>query len=196
MPRVVDREARRAEAVDALLDLIADEGIAAATSRSLAHRLGMSNGALWRYFRDKDHLLSTAYRTVVERTNLRAEAALEGLDGVRAVQTLVTQLLPLDKTSQKEARVVVNFWGSAATNASASSGLGRPELAEWGARITTLLLAAIDAGELRTDTPVPVVATMLLSYTVSAQVEFVFQGRDAHPDISRPVSDLLDAFRA
>lgn len=196
MPRFVDHDLRRTEAIEALLDLIVDEGISAVTSRSLAHRLGLSNGALWRYFQDKDELLASAYRTVVDRTNQRVETSLSSLDGIDAVHALMQELLPVNETTRNEARIVVNFWGSSATRAPGTNTAGRPELRDWEQRICALLARSIEAGELRENTPVEVLATMFVAYAVDAQVEFVFNTAIEADAISQPVTALLDSFRS
>lgn len=194
MPKVVDHSQRRAEIIEALLVLIAEQGISAVTSRTLADHLGVSNGALWRYFAGKDELLTAAYRTVVEHTNRRASAEMAGHSGVAQVEALVDSLLPLNATSKLEARVVVSFWGLAATNPAGSPG--RPEVEEWGRLVDGLLRSAVTSGDLRLDTPTGVLTTMLLSYVTNAQLEYVFRGDSVTAGMARPIHDLLDAFRA
>ena len=194
MPKIVDHAQRRAEIIDATLTLIAAEGVTAVTSRGLAKHLGISNGALWRYFDDKADLLAAAYRTVVTNTNKRAAAALEGAHGAEAVLAFVQALLPLTDIAGQEAKVVVGFWGLAAADRAASS-LGRPELQEWDKQIEVLLHRARQAGEVRNETPVRALTTMLLSYVVNTQVEYVFQGPEITRNILQPVAEILQTFR-
>lgn len=193
MPKIVDHAERRAEVVEGLLDLIAREGYSAVTSRSLARHLGVSNGTLWRYFRDKEELLESAYRAVVEQTNARADGALEGLRGLAAVRALMDALLPLTPVSQREARVVVSFWG-AAVAAVPAPGSTRAELIDWEARLQAMLEQAVADGELVPDAPVALITTMLLSYTVNAQIELVFKGEPATLGMADAIDRILAQF--
>lgn len=193
MPKIVDHAERRAEVVEVLLDLIAQEGYAAVSSRSLAKRLGVSNGALWRYFRDKEELLEAAYRAVVEQTNARAQELLSGLRGLAAVRVLIDALLPLTPISQREARVVVSFWGACVAT-TPIPGSGRAELLDWERSLSGMLQQAVADGELDEDAPIQLMTTMLLSYTVNAQLEFVFQGAEATRGMAATVERFLLRF--
>lgn len=194
MPKIVDHAQRRTEIVDGFLTLIAKEGMANATSRSLADHLGVSNGALWRYFVDKNDLLTEANERVVENTTRRAMKALEGLHGVHAAFTLVESLLPLTPVGKDEARIVVGFWGLAASDHVAEI-VGRPELVEWGALLRGYLDEAVAAHELSPQAPLDAMVTLLIAHIANTQVEFVFRGDPVTAGMTAPVSQLLDAFR-
>lgn len=56
-------EARKVELIDAALEIIGTQGIAALSTRSLASRVGLSSGAIFRHFATLDALLEA----VVER---------------------------------------------------------------------------------------------------------------------------------
>ncbi|WP_051207995.1 TetR/AcrR family transcriptional regulator [Propionicicella superfundia] len=194
MPKIVDYAQRRSEIVDGFLTLIAKEGLANATSRSLADHLGVSNGALWRYFSDKNDLLTEANEKVIENTHKRALEALADVRGVEAVVTLVEALLPLTPISKDEARIVVGFWGLASSSLSVER-VGRPELVEWGGMLRSLLDEAVSLGELSPDAPLDALAAMFMAQVVNAQIEFVFKGDLGTDDMAAPVRALLDAFR-
>lgn len=57
-------EVRQAELIDAALHIIATEGIAALSTRSLAERVGLSSGALFRHFASLDALLAAVVARV------------------------------------------------------------------------------------------------------------------------------------
>lgn len=195
MPKIVDHVERRAEAVEVLLDLIAEEGVAAVSSRTLARRMGMSNGALWRYFRNKDELLTLAYRSIVEETNRRAATALRGRRGLTAVWALVHELLPLEPASQREARVVVGFWGASVVTANVG-GAGWQDLTDWEGGLLAMLRQAVDDGELVASAPVELLATLIVSYSVNAQIHYVIRGSEATDSMVPTLEALVGAFRA
>lgn len=194
MPKVVDHAQRRSEIVDALLDLIAQEGMGAATSRSLANHLGVSNGALWRYFKDKDDLLAATYQTVLDKSNLRVVRAISGRSGVDAVLAMLETFFPLTPELQDEAKVVLAFWGVAAMN-SVQATHGNPEMVEWSDEFAILLNEAIEAGELRPDTPAEALGNILMSVGTNAQVDYVFRGDNGAGRMAE-VRQLIDTFRS
>ncbi|PKQ31767.1 MAG: TetR family transcriptional regulator [Actinobacteria bacterium HGW-Actinobacteria-2] len=193
MPKVVDHAQRRRDIVDALLELIASEGMAAATSRSLASHLGVSNGALWRYFKDKDDLLGATYQTVLDKSNQRVAEAIAGRSGIDAVLAMIETFFPLTPELQDEAKVVLAFWGVAAMNPTQASH-GNPEMVQWSDEFASLLAEAVAAGELRPDTPVAALGAILLSVATNAQVEYVFQNEDGAARMA-DVRRLLESFR-
>lgn len=58
-------EERRVEIADAALKVIADKGIAAFTMEQLSREIGLSSGSLFRHFRSKEEILSTAVERAV-----------------------------------------------------------------------------------------------------------------------------------
>ncbi|PVA11200.1 TetR family transcriptional regulator [Pelagivirga sediminicola] len=59
--RRIGPDQRRDAMIDAMLSLIAEEGMAAATTRAVAARAGVTPGLIRHYFDSKDALLSAAY---------------------------------------------------------------------------------------------------------------------------------------
>jgi TetR/AcrR family transcriptional regulator, transcriptional repressor of bet genes len=60
--RRIGPDQRREAMIDAMLALIAEEGLAAATTRAVAARAGVTPGLIRHYFDSKDALLSAAYQ--------------------------------------------------------------------------------------------------------------------------------------
>lgn len=195
MPKVVDHSVRRAEIVAGFIDLVARNGMAQATSRALADHLGMSNGALWRYFVDKNDLLAETTATVVERTNRRAAVMLAGKDGAEAAVTMVEALLPLEPVSQDEARIVVGFWGLSALDPRAEQP-GRPEVDAWAAFISAALTQAVRSGELVADTPIEALAGLFMSHAVNTQIDYVFSGTINRESALNPIREVLNTYLA
>lgn len=72
---------RRQALIAATFDVIADEGISAATTRNVAERAGVTPGLIRHYFRTKDHLLAAAYQQHLAQMDL---AMAEGQAMARA----------------------------------------------------------------------------------------------------------------
>ena len=105
MPKIVDAEARRAEVVEAVLRIIAVDGLERASLREVADEAGLAVGSVRHYFAGSEELLSYSFAAVVDGIILRLADALARMHdetpGTRehhdAVLTLLGELLPLDE---------------------------------------------------------------------------------------------------
>lgn len=172
MPKIVDREGRRREIVDAYLALVAREGVAAATTRRLAQELGVATGALWHYFKGFDEVLQRAFERIFEATNARIDSAVADREGLDALCAMLEQIHPLDKTTGDEANVVVSFWGRVPFHAGMASFQAEVERA-WHRAYELRLDEAVVRGELREDAPTRDLADALLTLMSGAQIEYV-----------------------
>lgn len=98
MPKVVDHEAKRQELVDALLRVVAREGIDAVSVRSVAAEAGCSIRPVQYYFADKAELLAAAHARVSERMGALVTDAVRALGDQppprAVVRTIVHSFLP------------------------------------------------------------------------------------------------------
>lgn len=65
--RRAPEDERRAELIEATLQVIADEGLLGATVRNIAARTEVTAGLIRHYFAGKDELIHEAYRVLVQR---------------------------------------------------------------------------------------------------------------------------------
>lgn len=113
MPRMVDRDVRRAELIAATWQIIIRDGFEGVTLRRVAAEIGYSNGSTRHFFSSKAELLSAAFQLAAESTITRATAAAEGLRGIAALRAWCLEIMPLDAEKVDEARVVLAFWEDA-----------------------------------------------------------------------------------
>lgn len=113
MPKIVDHDARRRELLDAVVRVIAENGMEAATTRALARETGWSTGALAHYFSGKADILASALEYSHERIKARWAHDLAGLHGMAALRRLLLDNLPLDETRRVETRLEMVFWSQA-----------------------------------------------------------------------------------
>lgn len=194
MPKIVDHDLRRAEIVAGFIDLVGQVGLANATSRALADHMGVSNGALWRYFIDKNDLLAAVTAAIVANTNERASLMLADKCGIEAAITMIEALLPLDHVSQDEAQIVVGHWGLSAMDSSTQRG-GRFDVEQWGSSVEAFLTQAVQRGELVSTTPVSALSQLLMAHAVNEQIDYVFTGTIDRDRALAPVRQVLDTFR-
>jgi len=117
VPRLADHDARRAAIVEGLWRVIRGLGIDAVSVRSVAAETGISPTALRYYFATQDELLETAMRGVVDRVSARVRPLRHALHSRNAVQALLTELLPLDRTRREEQEIYLAFVVRAQTSA-------------------------------------------------------------------------------
>jgi len=123
VPKIVDAEARRQDVVEAVLRIIAVDGLERASLREVADEAGLAVGSVRHYFAGSDELLAYSFGTVVNRIvgRLKAHlpavaAAAPGSPGQRAaVLTLLGGLLPLDEDRALETCAWMAFKNAART---------------------------------------------------------------------------------
>ncbi|UEL27459.1 TetR/AcrR family transcriptional regulator [Pseudarthrobacter sp. L1SW] len=121
MPKIVDAETRRQDVVEAVLRIIAGDGLERASLREVADEAGLAVGSVRHYFAGSEELLSYSFATVVDRIVRRlgmslpaVHEAVPGSDGHRgAVLTLLCGILPLDEQRALEACAWMAFKNAA-----------------------------------------------------------------------------------
>lgn len=108
MPRQVDHQERRRTIAEAVVWLVATQGIEAASLRAVAAKAGVSMGAVQHYFTTRDEMLLFA----LEYGNSLLPARLQDLLAERqpatlrdSLRLLVTLLLPVDAERRTGARL-------------------------------------------------------------------------------------------
>ncbi|TNB71268.1 TetR family transcriptional regulator [Arthrobacter sp. BB-1] len=121
MPKIVDAETRRQDVVEAVLRIIAGDGLERASLREVADEAGLAVGSVRHYFAGSEELLSYSFATVVDRIVRRlgmslpaVHEAVPGSDEHRgAVLTLLCGILPLDEQRALEACAWMAFKNAA-----------------------------------------------------------------------------------
>jgi AcrR family transcriptional regulator len=118
MPKIVDIESRRAAFVAASLDVIAAEGLGAATMRRIAARAGVTTGAITHYFENREALLIEAVTAAHYAAGARMKDAAERRSAAAdRLEAVVLEALPLDPVRLREWRVWSEFRGALPGNA-------------------------------------------------------------------------------
>ncbi len=139
MPKSVDAELRRREFVEASADLVATEGLGAATMRRVAERAGCTTGSLTHYFANRDELLIATLRHVHTSASTRMERALDDeIDPVVRLERVLIEALPMTRSSLVEWRVWLAFWSVAMDDAALTDENAR-RYREWRTLVERLL---------------------------------------------------------
>ena len=114
MPKIVDVEGRRTELAEAVWRVILRDGFDRASVRNVAREAGLSMGSLRHYFASQTELLAFAMRLVTQRVRGRVEALdLSSSGPRRAVELMLSEVLPLDAERRAEAEVWLALTGKA-----------------------------------------------------------------------------------
>lgn len=154
--------ARRAQILDAALEIFAAQGFAATSTRQIAQRLGISEGLLFHYFPTKLALLQAlAARRHDSALAGLAGGASEGKEPDLPGRTLEEQMTHLALTiltlMRQDAPLLTLLLAESLTNA--ETGAASVVMMESDAQgVERLLQAQVAAGALRSDLPVPVLA--------------------------------------
>ncbi|GAB2598173.1 HTH-type transcriptional regulator PksA [Paractinoplanes abujensis] len=120
MPKIVDHTARRQELAAAVGRVIARDGVADVSIRSVAAESGWSSGALRHYFKTRGELLAFACEQVIDQVTERVERKQLPDDVWEAVMAVLLETIPVDEARKAEAEIAFSFL---------ALGLGDPALA-------------------------------------------------------------------
>jgi AcrR family transcriptional regulator len=107
----VDHEERRERIAEVAIELIAREGLEAATLRRIAAEMGASIRVITHYFADKDALLFSIYHAMAVQGQDRIAEAIAA-DPADLVAGLVA-MTAIDESAFQRWRVYVSFWDRA-----------------------------------------------------------------------------------
>lgn len=182
-----ESERRRRSILDAARACFGELGYARATVAAIAERAGVSNGLLYQFFRNKEHLLEVVLeevirdwvRAMVPREGAREHAAAAALEGMfrRSVEfcrnnPLLPALLSRDRALQLQ-RIQL---------------AGGDRVQAHRDLVASILHEGIASGEFRSDLDVPAVADVI------CQLQADYSGRAYRHDPEYPDSpELIDA---
>jgi AcrR family transcriptional regulator len=109
MPKTVDREEQRRQIGAALLRLVAERGLDEVSVRTVAAETGRSPGAVQKYFRTKDEMLTFAAELAGERIERRMAEVNTALPLRQALRDLILTTLPVDAERRAEATAQLAF---------------------------------------------------------------------------------------
>ena len=101
---------------DAAVQLIAEQGLEAATVRRVASRAGVSPGLVQHHYPTKQAMLLAAMATVEAAVQQRLRTLDQNDPASVQLQNLIPQILPLDAARAAEARVWLAFTARAAVD--------------------------------------------------------------------------------
>lgn len=182
-------EVRGAHVLRAVVDVIAERGLEAATMRNVAAAAKISLAQVQYYFHSKDELVAAAFQHVTELFDLKlATVDLSGSPR-RVLRQALELWLPIDDSRARDARVWLAFSAAAATSP-ALKEIAAATDNELRIAFARLLDAAAAEGELPEVTDTETEAALLLAVVDGLVVQGLALPEDLRP---RFLSDSLDA---
>ncbi|GAA2859108.1 transcriptional regulator [Actinoplanes cyaneus] len=121
MPKTVDHDQRRRELAAAVQRVIARDGVAEVSIRTVAAESGWSSGALRHYFATRDELLVFACEQVIEQVTARIRAMPMDGSAHDVARRVLLETMPADPERHTEAAIAFGFL---------ALGLGDPKIAQ------------------------------------------------------------------
>ncbi|AEV82097.1 TetR family transcriptional regulator [Actinoplanes sp. SE50] len=109
MPKIVDHDARRRELAGAVQRVIARDGVAQVSIRTVAAESGWSSGALRHYFATRDELLAFACEQMIEQVTERIVAMPTDGPTPAVVRRILLETMPVDEQRYTEAAIGFAF---------------------------------------------------------------------------------------
>lgn len=173
--RAKSKERNRLKILDSATQLFRERGFEAATLRDIARGAGLSTGALFANFTDKNEI----FLTVIESENVRVVSAMREAhdDKLDLVCRLHKQLLRGYEVAQKNARLILSAfvmkWSQGASNVN--------DVARMSDMIRFVLLDTLKAAQARTELPQKAeldCASLILEDLCFANMRRAFQASD------------------
>ena len=199
MPRVDETylDARRREILAAAHRCFARNGFQETTMRDVAEEVGLSVGALYRYFDGKKGLIEALAgwggfqkRSLIEE--LEPAAGIEGLAAL--VARLLASLTDPDE-ADRAVRFDVRMWGEALGRAELEPTV-RDSLAQFRGLVADYVAGAQASGRVRDDLDADTVARLLLSLLTGLELQLAFEPGLDREAYERGVRTLLTALHA
>ncbi|QIK46468.1 TetR family transcriptional regulator C-terminal domain-containing protein [Gordonia hongkongensis] len=105
MPKLIDRDGRRAEIAEALWRIVLREGASGVSVREVAAEANISVGSLRHVFGDKEELLEFSMRLIYERVAVRIRRHDRIRNPLRWAEAVLSEVLPLDDERRVEMHV-------------------------------------------------------------------------------------------
>lgn len=111
-PRIVDKEAKKNQIIQAALQVFAKNGIAKSKMIDIANAAGMGKGTIYEYFRSKEEIFAEAYNTFFADMKESLITHIAEVDDPVEKLNLLSNLSFsfLDSESRDFAAVMMDFW--------------------------------------------------------------------------------------
>jgi len=112
MPRIIDKEAKKAEILQAAMKVFSRQGVVKTKMIDIAKAAGIGKGTIYEYFRSKEDIFAEAYNSVFKSMETSLINTVESLDDpVEKLNSLVELSLKHFVTESRDfIGIMMDFW--------------------------------------------------------------------------------------
>ena len=183
MPKIIDHDERRQQIAQAVLSVVARDGVSGVTMREVALEAGWSTGVLNHYYENKRALLVGGLRQASHDSGKNMIRALRSKHGTDQIRAVLEEGMPLDTRRAAMCRIFFFFWAEGISD----DGFGS-ELASyydsWRGLVHSALDQAIEEGHLQL-VDSQRLAEMLVALADGVSIQTMFDPIAMSPDRAR-----------
>jgi len=153
-------EQRRAGTVEAVIELASEQNPDEITTTAIAKRMGLSQGALFRHFPNKDAILQAVLSWVSERLLGRIDKAVKGKAALEALEAAF--MTHIDFVAEHPGAPRMLFGELQRAKVTPAKKMARTLIASYGERIEAIIEQGQAEGELDAELDCKAAATMFI----------------------------------
>jgi len=155
------KETRRASTIETVIELASEQNPEEITTTAIARRMGLSQGALFRHFPNKEAILKSVIEWVAERLLTRVDkAAAEANTPLQALEAVFMAHIDFVASHPGVPRML--FGELQRAKVTPAKLMARTLIANYGQRIETIIEQGKAKGELDADLDTKAAATMFI----------------------------------
>ena len=121
MPKVVDKEAKKLEILNAAIKVFAKNGVVKTKMAEIAQAAGIGKGTIYEYYRSKEEIFHEAFIQILASMQKAISQALEKtVDPIEKIKLLIdTCLVKFVDESEDFVEIMMDFWAEGVRNKNA-----------------------------------------------------------------------------
>ncbi len=118
MPRIIDKEAKKARILQAAMQVFAEKGVAKTKMTDIALAAGIGKGTIYEYFRSKEEIFAEAFNAVTQQTLFHLQQVVqEPGDAVNKLHRLLEiSLAEFIEQGEHFLEIMMDFWAEGVRN--------------------------------------------------------------------------------
>ena len=190
--RHLPAEERRAATVEAMIALAAEQNPADITTAEIAEHMGMTQGALFRHFRNKDAMLEATINWASDRLLARIDRAAARADSpLAALQDMF--LAHIDFVANHPGVPRMLFGQLQRAGDTLPKRMARTLMRQYGERLRRLLIQGKEQEQLRADLDVEIAAALFIGSIQGLVVQSLLSGKPAQ--MRRDAPGIFDVYK-
>ncbi len=196
MPKVVNKESKKNQILDAAIKIIASNGFAKTRIADIAVAANIGKGTIYEYYRSKEEIFSAAFHFIFKQTDdIIATRLVEITDPLEKLRIIFLSFVDIiDQNSVEFLHIMLDFWAEGIRHKDEEK-LRIFDLNkfydEYRNVIITILEEGINKGVIRKNIDPFYVASVLFGASDGLMLQFILKGSSQF-DFRKSIESLLD----